>query len=232
MIRVRTRSEMTPRRVARFCAAAVMLALCVSLAGGCAIGTLIGGMAESHRRQSTRKVDAKYTGLEGKSFAAVISADRMIQADFPDVVALLTVRIGERLAEHCNASGYVPGRSLLSYQYNNPRWVAYTPKQLADELGVERLILIDLNDFRLHDIGNQYLWDGVASGRVAVYEADGPIPDDPIFEEHIRVQFPDSEGLGPMQIPEQTVRAALSQRFIDRASWLFYRHDEPYYPDY
>lgn len=215
--------------------AAVRSLVCAALGasllflGGCVFGAL----AESYKRTGTRSIGAKYAGLTGKSFAVVVAADRVIQADYPDLVAQLTVTISERLKERASASGYVPGVRVLEYQYSNPRWVTMTLDELAREVGpVERLVFIDLQEYRLHDAGNQYLWNGVASGFVGVTEADGPIPDEYAYSEAINVSYPDTEGLGPEQIPLDTVSIVLTDRFIDRVTWLFFEHEEPYYPDY
>lgn len=218
-----------PRRLFQVFAAAGAAAALVA-ASGCAIGQLVGGMAASYERTGSRTVAAKYKGLAGKNFAVVVYADRVIQADFPEVVGDLTVTISRRLAAPENgvgAAGYIPGERILQYQYNNPRWVVMPWRELAEELGVDRLVVVELNEFRLNDPGNQYTWAGVASGTVRVIEADGPSPDMPTMQEAVLVRFPDEDGYGPMQIPASSVRIALSKRFVDRASWLFYDHDEP-----
>jgi len=91
---------------------------CLALLGaalltGCQIGAIAGGMIESYKRDSTHEVKAEYTGLGGKDFAVVVSADRMIQAEQPDLVQYLTGKITERLAANTNvprATGLCPLR--------------------------------------------------------------------------------------------------------------------------
>ncbi|HYE02521.1 MAG TPA: hypothetical protein VD963_04730 [Phycisphaerales bacterium] len=219
------------RRTATVLGAAA-LALCTLCASGCMLGALVGGMEESRRRSSTRAVAASYDGLAGKSFAVVVAADRIIQADHPDVVPLLTYRISEQLRNHAGAAGFVPPDRVMGFLSANPRWVAMAPEELADRLGVERLVHVELQEFRLNDPGNQYLWAGVAAGTISVVEADGPAPEVFGFQEAISVDFPDQTGYGPAEMSAQVVKTALARRFIDRASWLFYEHQEPYYPEY
>lgn len=221
----------TSARIARRLALAGLLALPIGL-GGCVVGELVGGMIQSERRNSTKTVEAEYTGLAGKNFAVVVSADRVIQADHPEVIVRLTNEIGNRLAKEAGASGFVPGASVLQFQYSNPRWVAMTMGELAQALGVERLVYVDLVEYRLNDPGNSYLWQGVAAGQVGVVEADSSFPDEFAFQKQIKVGFPDQDGLGPADFPRTAVNTALANRFTDRASWLFYKHEEKYYPDY
>jgi hypothetical protein len=162
----------------------------------------------------------------------VVTADRMIQADHPEVVAKLTIDIADQLAREAGASGFVPGMSVLEYQYNHPRWVTMPLGQLAKALEVERLVFIDLQEYRLNDPGNPYIWQGVASGLVGVVHADSALPDEFAFQKQIRVKFPDKSGMGPADLPRGAVNTTLVKRFVDRAAWLMYDHEEGYYPDY
>lgn len=218
--------------IARKCP--VLLPLSVALLGGallssgCFIAPLAGGMAQAYQENSTRTVQPEYTGLAGKSYAVVVVADRSIEATYPGVVATLTGRINERLHDHSGATGWIDSADLLSYLYNNPRWVARPRSELAADLGVDRLVVLDLQEFRLHDPGNQYLWDGVAQGRVAVVESDSPVPDSYAFDAGVTVRFPDKSGSGPLEHPQAVVSGALIKRLVDRAAWLFYKHEEPF----
>ena len=205
-------------------AAACAVLISTGLAGsGC---QLVGAMAASAHRSGSHEVKAKYRGLEDKSFAVVVSADRSIQADHPDIVVTLTREISRRLAADAGASGYVPANEVLAFQFQRPNWVAMTPQQLAEEFGVERLVYVDLAEYRLTDPGNPYVWKGVAIGTVSVTEADGSMPSLFAFRENVRVTYPDLEGVSPMEQPRDTVKIALTSRFVQRASWLFFDHTE------
>jgi hypothetical protein len=215
--------------------ALVFLSIAIGMLQGCAGLGFIGAMSESYKRSSKRWVEAEYTGLEEKSWAVAVSASRGIQGEFPDVVPWMTHKSAERLVANqaiIGASSYVPADKVLRYQYENPRWVAMPKGELARALGVQRLIFVELVEYRLSEPGNQYLWAGLATGTVNVYEADGPAPDEIAFQKPIRVGFPDKLGFGPGDIHASVVATALGTRFLDRVTWLFYRHEEPYYPDY
>lgn len=199
---------------------------------GCAAGVLVGGMMESYREASTRTIPSEYDGLQDKSFAVFVAADRLIQSDHPQEVARLTTLLTQRLIENANASGVVPPAAILEYQYNHPGWIALSYDELADHFGVERLIYVDLYEFRLREPGNAYLWDGVAAAQIGVVEADGPLGDEFVYSKQIVVQFPDADGYGPTDYSSSQISAVLEKRFVDRVTWLFYEHEEPWYPDY
>ncbi|MBC7772392.1 MAG: hypothetical protein H7210_07855 [Pyrinomonadaceae bacterium] len=198
------------------------LGVCGAL-GGCVLAPLL----RSSELEGSHQVEAKYSGLTGKSFAVIVSVDRMTQADFPELVAQLTTTISERLAKNCDASGWVPPETVLSMQAGNPRWSVMRLDELCKELQVQRLVFVDVTEFRLVEPGNSYLWKAVAAGKVGVVEADGAITDNFTFQEQVRAIFPlDERALGPAQLPANIVQLKLAKKFIDRAAWLFYTHEE------
>jgi hypothetical protein len=200
-------------------------------ASGLAGCELLGVIAANEKRYGSSEVQAEYLGLEGKTFAVVVKADQLIQADFPEVVAKLSADISVRLANEAGAAGFVPPDKVLGYQYNHPRWVAMPLDQLAKALTVQRLVYVELTEYRLQDPGNAYLWQGVAAGFVGVVEADAPIPDEFAFRKAIRVAFPDKGGIGPAELPRAAVNTELARRFTTKASWLFYAHEEKNTPE-
>lgn len=203
-------------------ATALMLAI-----AGC---TAVGAIAANLEREGSREVAASYKGLAGKSFAVVVAADRTIQGDHPLIIEHMIERITARLSEPSNvpaAGGYVPAVQVAKYLSEHPSWTAQSMKALAGELGgVERIVYIDLFEFRLNDPGNAYLWDGRASANVSVVETDSAMDDFFAFQQTVSVGFPDKQGLGPSDMQASGVRTELARRLIERASWLFYDHTE------
>lgn len=211
---------------------ASLLLVCCSAGSGCAlIG--FGAMAfDEYKKSGTHIEKAAYTGLGDKNFAVLVTADRMIQASYPEVVPQMATSISSRLAEQVKAAGYVPGERVLSYQYNNPSWSAKSYGEIAAELGVERLVIVDIQEFRLNDPGNRYIWDGVAAATVGVVEADGPFPDDLTHEHFVHVTFPDTGGYGPEDYSRVEMLSVLKSRFVNRATWPFYDAEVPNDPKY
>jgi hypothetical protein len=194
---------------------------------GCIIPAAIGGMAESYQRTGTSEIPAEYTGISGKSFAVVVSGSRMMEGEHPGLTARLIQRINDRLILNANPSYAIPSGDLLTVLYNTPQWPAMTRGEVAEMLGVERLVVVEVIEYTLHEPGNQYVWDGVGSVLVSVYETDSGMPDDPTYEKAIRVTFPDARGFMRTDLPESAVTTELSNRLVNRVSWLFYDHEEP-----
>jgi len=199
--------------------------------GGCIIAPIV----ENYKRTSTKTVEAQYTKLRDKTFAVVISAGRGIESEVPGISDALLEEISFRLSQPVvGAAGVVPPRTVVKTLYDRPQWQAMTYQEIAKDLlgGVDRLVFIELEEFRLTDPGNTYEWNGVAAGRVLVIESDGIDPNQIVFEKYVSVKFPDKAGLTPENIKAIAIASTLKNRFVDRASWLFYDHQEPYYPEY
>jgi len=204
---------------------ACSLLVCTQLSG-CIIGAAIGGMAESAHRTGKTEIEAEYSGIEGHSFTVVISADRFIESGNPGISVRVNQRINDRLIQNALPTFAIPSQDLLTVLYNTPQWTAMPRGEVAEMLGVERLVVVELIEYSLHEPGNQYIWDGSASAMVTVYESDSGFPDDPVFEKAVRVKFPDSTGFMRTDIPEAAVTTELSNRLVNRIAWLFYTHEE------
>ena len=102
--------------------------------------------------------------------------------------------------------------------------------EIAKELGVERLVFIDLYEYRLNPVGNSYLWDGVAGANIGVIEADGLAPDEFVFTTNLVQRFPDKDGVGKESARREDIQRGLITLFVQHASWIFYRHIEDKYP--
>jgi hypothetical protein len=185
-------------------------------------------MASSAERQGSSTIEAEYTGLDGKSYAVVAWADRSTQMQYPALVPSLIQRVDQRLAEGnaVNATGHVPGDEVTQYLANHPQWVAWPRSRLADELDVDRIVLIEVNEFRTNEPGNEYLWDGLAWATVSVVERGATGSDAEAFRKEISVKFPDARGYGPAEMGRDAVASTLLKRLVDRASWLFFTHTE------
>ncbi|MFG0251515.1 MAG: hypothetical protein ACF8NJ_01415 [Phycisphaerales bacterium JB038] len=210
-----------------------LVAACLLLGGlplaGCQVGQLLGGMAASYERTGTHEVAYEYGGLQEKSFAVFVSAGKEIQYEFPELMDAFAGGIAEKLAESAGASGWVPYTAVRWYQSRNPYWEALSYSDITKALGVDRLVMVDLYEYRLHRPGNPYLWDGVVAAKVGVVEAESSIPDEFIFEREVQVAFPNKSGVSPADMTRDQVITGLNSKFRRDVCWLFYTHEEPNY---
>ena len=206
----------------------------IILAGATMSGCdVVGAVADTYERNATHEVKAEYRGLEGKSFAVLVAADRSIQSQVPMLVEEFTRRMTTRLSAPGNVplpSGFVSATDALAFGYRNPTWHLRTPAKLCEELGgVDHVIMVEITEFRLHEPGNKYVWSGRASARISVGDAH---EDEFVFDRVVDVKYPDGEGYSQEELQSSQVMSALLVRLLDRASWLFYDHEEMMRPEY
>jgi len=214
--------------ILRVCAAACIAGAAFAL-GGCIAGA-VGAIGQQIERGKKLDVPAAYDGLEGKTSAVIVNADYATLVEHPAVVKNITANISARIAQYVKDATVLPPATVLGWQYRTPQWRAMPYGDIAKELGVERLVFIDLYEYRLNPTGNSYLWDGVAGGNIGIVEADSLAPDEFVFTTSIVSKFPDKEGVGRESARREDIELGLLTLFIQRTSWLFYRHIEDKYP--
>lgn len=215
-------------RVPALCAAA--LAASAVLPAGCIAGA-VGAIGQQIERGKKLDVPAAYDGLEGRTCAVIVNADYATLHEHPGVVGNVTANVAVRIRQHVKDCSVLPPGQVLEWQYRTPQWRALPYGEIARELGVERLVYVDLYEYRLNPVGNSYVWDGVAGANVGVIEADGLAPDEFVFTTNVVVRFPDKEGIGRESATAAQIERGVLTLFIQRCSWLFYRHIEDKYPE-
>ncbi len=197
---------------------------------GCMVPAVVGGIGSVIEKSKKLDVPAQYDGLEGKTVAVLASADHSVLMEHAAVAGNIAANIALRIAQNVNQASVLGPGEVEEWKYRTPRWQTLAPGEIAKELGVERLVVIDLYEYRLNPLGNSYIWDGMAGANIHVAEADSLSPDEYVFTTTIAVKFPDLEGLGRNQATATQVNTGLALKFVQHSSWLFYRHIEDKYP--
>ena len=203
---------------------------CASLAlGGCIAGA-VGAIGQQIERGKKLDVPAAYDGLEGKTCAVIVNADYATLVEHPAVVKNITANVSARIAQYVKDATVLPPATVLTWQYKTPQWRAMPYGEVAKELGVDRLVYIDVYEYRLNPTGNSYLWDGVAGANIGIIETDGLAPDEFVYSTNVVSKFPDKEGVGKESARREDIERGLLTLFTSRTSWIFYDHIEDKYP--
>jgi hypothetical protein len=209
-------------------AAAVLLAGMLASAG-CIAGA-VGAIGQQIERGKKLEVPAAYDGLQNRTCAVIVNADYATLVEHPSVVKNITANVAVRIAKHVKGATVLPPATVLTWQYKTPQWRAMPYGEVAKELGVDRLVYIDLYEYRLNPTGNSYLWDGVAGANIGIIETDGLAPDEFVYSTNLVSKFPDKEGVGKESARAEDIERGLLTLFTSRTSWLFYDHIEDKYP--
>ena len=196
--------------------------------GGCKV---MGDIAGSYLDSTLKVVHPAYGGLDNKRVAVLVDVDMATQYEHPELALTIAGDVSKRLQENVSGIQVLPTSEVAEWQFRNPQWSAQPYSEVADTLKVDRLVHIDISEFRLRPPGNQGLWEGVCRANVGVVERDGTDPDNYSDQFTVKASYPDVTGITHESANETQVQASLLALFVRRTAWLFYRHLEPRYPD-
>lgn len=217
------------RTTAALGAAAASLALLTT--PGCVVPGLIGAMGQSFESQKLIEVAAQYSDLADKSVAVVVNVGLDIRWSDPGMAIDITNQVSRFIALNVEGARVMNPAQVLLWQDATPQWDALPLGEVAASLNVDRVVYVDIYEYRLNPPGNRFLWEGVCAASVGVIERDGFDTDSFADTFEVRAEFPDAEGVSRDMISGNAIAAALKSRFIQRTAWLFYKHEEPKYPD-
>ena len=233
-MRIARNNDETRRRARRIpmrATAGIALLLVFAMVGGCAAFGIAAAMGRNEEYQKKVEVLAEYDNLEGKTFAVLVNADMSLLYQFPSLVAKVTDGVSLRLAKHVEGTRFIPANNLLRWQYNTPQWMAMPYSELVESLGVDRVIIIDIYEFRLNPPGNRWEWEGAAAANVGILEKDSVYTDMFVAEYQVAGRFPTVRAVTQSQATPQQIETGVLAEFIKKTSWLFYDHTEPKHPD-
>lgn len=202
----------------------VVAVLLVMAAGGCEVA---GWVAQGITGEPPAvDVPAEYDGLAGRTVAVLVNASADVQAEHPMARYEICKAVSDRLAGNIENITVREPRSVVEFQRNNIYWNTATYEELAERLEVDRLVLIELVDYRLHEPGNSSIWKGTVSANVGVAETDGPRPNDMAYSTSVTASYPPNKPLGVVDADQQTIRLGMIDQFGRVAAGKFYDHQE------
>lgn len=211
--------------------APLLLAAMLPFLNGCFAFALAGVMQQNFEYQKLVEVPPRYEGLADKKVAILVDADLSVLYQYPQLVASVTTGVSQRIAANVEGVQVVDPTAILSWQYRTSQWNAMSYGDMMELMGVDRLVVVDIFEYRLHPPGNAWLWEGVAAADIGIAEADGIDPHAFVTMFQVTAAFPDIEGVGLENASETQIQTGLLFDFIKRTAELFYLHTEPKYPD-
>jgi len=196
----------------------ILLPIVMLMIGGCEFSSFV------TPRQQTFDVKAQYRGLEDQSVAVLVAADEYTLFRFPKAPQYTAKAVSGAIQGTVPGARLVDPKRITRFQKENPWWATMQYSHIAEQLGADRLIIIDLAEYRTREPGNAYIWRGVMSGNVAVVEADSPDPDEIVFTADIAVQFPEEGAVGVLDESDETMQLGMLKLFSRDVSRLFHDH--------
>ena len=222
---------MTIDRLSIRCLAAVLLAAVFAALSGCAVFGLYGAMKQNEEYQKEIEVLPVYDDLGHKRVAVVVNTDMGTLYQFPTALESISQGVALRVQKNVPDVIVLSPAVVSRWQYLTPQWNTLTYGEMAEQLNVDRVIYVDLYEFRLNPPGNAWQWEGVAAANIGIIEREGYGSDLFADEFHVVAKFPDLSNVTRESASAEEIQFGLLADFIKRASWLFYRHLEPKHPD-
>ena len=221
------------KRLRRPCAAigAISLVALAASLPGCALAYLGGAMAQAADEQSLIDVTARYAGLKNQTVAVVVNCGLDILYDHPNLVPFLTGAVTTNVGRQVEGVKMMRPDHVVAWQTQTPQWDAMPYAELIKTLGVDRIIYVDVYEYRLHPPGNMWLWEGVCAANIGIIERDGFDPDNFASTFSIEGRFPPVSGVDRNQAGRGQIEQGVMAEFVRKTAWLFYDHEEPKYPD-
>lgn len=198
--------------------------------GGCQVMGMVAAVSGQLERAKKVEVLAEYDGLRHRSVAIVVQSDLSLLYEHPTVAPNVAANLAARISAEVEGARVLDPRAVLQWQWQTPNWTSLPYGQIAEELGVERVVVVDIHEYRLHPPGNSWLWDGVAGATVGIIERGGFEVDEFAHTYSVFEKFPDMEGVARDSANARQVETGLLTKFIQRVAWLFYDHLEDKYP--
>jgi len=167
------------------------------------------------------KVKAEYKGLKDRKIAIIVSTGPGVDFEYPYArtnVALATAKV---ISDHVKGAEFVDQNEVEKFQMENLDWLSMPVKKIAQNLGVTRILYLDLFQFTMHEQSSVHLLRGRIQGSLRVYEINGKeqaaynTETAIVWPEHSPVPMSDG-ALAQLQM-ESTVKFAeqLGQKFYD-----------------
>ncbi|MEM9021794.1 MAG: hypothetical protein AAGC44_14640 [Planctomycetota bacterium] len=176
----------------------------------------------------TFNVKQQYAGLDNRSVAVLVATGDYIDSNYPEVREQLTREVTQRIATSVPGVQVTNPEQVLRFQQDNPFWTARAPSELIRALNVQRLVIVELGEYRTHEPGDQHILRGVVTGNVNVLEAEAPDPNNFAFNQSIRSAFPEESrskiGYSRVTLNEDIVETEARRRFAVDAAGIFYDH--------
>ena len=201
----------------------LVLPLSLAVSGCAGAGWLADGLTPGSQ---TVNVEAEYLGLEGQTVAVMVDTDISIAMAQPLAQLEVATVIAQRIADNVEGVTVRDPQDVVQFQEHNIYWTTMRYTTLMERLEVDRLVIVELVDYRLHEPGNVNIWRGLMTANVGVVEADSDSPNDQVYATTVTAQYPPDGEIGLLNADEQTMRLATLDRFSQHVAGKFYNHEQ------
>jgi hypothetical protein len=171
-------------------------------------------------------VEGQYDGLANRSVAIVVSMSDYAQFNHPTAKQAIAEEMARRIQANVPGVTLTSPAEIAAWQQDNPYWATRPPSMLIDQLKVERLVLVEIGEYRTHEPGDKHILRGVISASINIVEAEADDPDNfgASFTKNTMYPEPGESKIGRVGDDEAVIESRTQIRFCETAAGLFYDH--------
>lgn len=176
--------------------------------------------------QEVIDVKAQYLDLNNRSVAVVVSMSDYAEFNHPNAKQAISEEMVRRIKANVPGVTLTSPSEVLKWQRENPYWATRPPSMLIEQLKVERLVLVEIGEYRTHEPGDKHVLRGVISASVNIVEAEAADPDNfgASFTKNTMYPEPGESKIGRVGDDEAVIEVRTQIRFCESAAGLFYDH--------
>ena len=192
----------------------IMMALCLQTAG---CGPMPG-------EKELVDVQAEYLGLADQRIAIMVAADSHMQYQYPEARDSVCRAFTARIARNVSGVTTTIPDEISQFQEDNPYWINMRYGELAKQLDVDMIVIVDLIEYQTHEPGNAHIWQGLITGNIGVIDAHSVDPDNFVFQNTVTAKFPEESTVGIIDSDDDTIQLGMVTLFSRSGAGLFYDH--------
>ena len=171
-------------------------------------------------------VKGQYLDLPNRSVAIVVSMSDYAEFNHPTAKKMITEEMARRIQTNVPGVTITSPAEVLKWQRDNPYWTTRPPSMMIKQLNVERLVLVEIGEYRTHEPGDKHVLRGVISASINIVEAEADDPDNfgASFTQNVMYPEPGESKIGRVGDDEALIEARTQIRFCETAAGLFYDH--------
>lgn len=200
--------------------------LVLGMLGGI-LGLGLGGcswLAMASEKVGGKNVPADYKTLDDKSLAIVIYPDWATGLEYAgardEIGAFTTAQMREFLPK----TKLVNYKEVIHWQDDTQQWRNMEMKEIGKHFGVDRILYIEVLDYRSRQPGSDNLLQGRIHAMARIYETDAAGPA-AAWEKEFDVTWPNIPE-GPPKTNDLTVRRRVLEAFSVQLVGNFYEHKD------
>jgi len=190
-------------------------------------GLMVVGCGPSRSlNQKVIDVKGQYMDLPNRSVAVVVSMSDYAEFNHPTAKTMITEEMVRRIQTNVPGVTITSPSEVLKWQRDNPYWATRPPSMLIKQLKVERLVLVEIGEYRTHEPGDKHVLRGVISASINIVEAEADDPDNfgASFTQNVMYPEPGESKIGRVGDDEALIEARTQIRFCETAAGVFYDH--------